>query len=227
MTPPHIARAVEGRRMPWKNGGGETIELLVHPAGADMDAFDWRISLARVAADGPFSAFPGVDRTLTILDGEGLELSVGAGAPMRLTPASAPFAFPADAACTGRLLAGPVTDLNVMTRRGRFAHHVDSLVLAGPTRLASHVGTAVVFCRDGEVALAGAAMAGVIPSRMMGVLPHHPAHPHGKEKVSCVGEPTPLTLGRHDAVVLAGGEALEVAPRGGAASVLTIVIRPA
>lgn len=207
---PRVIRAAEGRRMPWKNGGGETVELLAHPAGADLDAFDWRVSLARVATDGPFSAFPGVDRTLTILDGEGLELAVGAGPPIRLTSASAPFAFPADAASTGRLLAGPVTDLNVMTRRGRFAHEVDSLSLAGPTRVAARGGTALVFCRAGEVAVIGGATAQV----------------RGKEQ-SRAGEPMRLCLSRHDAVVLTGDAALEVAPRGGTASVLTIAIRPA
>lgn len=32
--------------------------------------FDWRISMATVATDEPFSIFPGIDRTLSILDGE-------------------------------------------------------------------------------------------------------------------------------------------------------------
>ncbi|MBM7325185.1 HutD family protein, partial [Agrobacterium sp. S2] len=49
--------------MPWKNGGGVTTEIIVHPAKASMADFDWRISMANVAQDGPFSIFPGVDRT--------------------------------------------------------------------------------------------------------------------------------------------------------------------
>lgn len=53
--------------MPWKNGGGVTTEIIVHPAKAPMADFDWRISMANVAQDGPFSIFPGVDRTLCIL----------------------------------------------------------------------------------------------------------------------------------------------------------------
>ena len=194
-TARRVVRAAEGRRMPWKNGGGETIELLAHPPGAGLEAFDWRVSLARVAADGPFSAFPGIDRTLTILDGEGLDLAVGDGGPVRLTPASAPFAFPADAACTARLLAGAVTDLNVMTRRGRFAHAVDGITLTGPTDVSARGGTAIVFCRDGEIAIDGGATSGVL-------------------------------LGRHDAVVVTGGETLDLAPRRGAASALVISIRP-
>ena len=159
MTGFRILRAAEGRRMPWKNGGGETTELLAHPAGAGLDAFDWRISMARVAADGPFSTFPGIDRTLTVLDGAGLDLAIGEGAPVRLGPASPPLRFPADAPCLGRLVAGPVTDLNVMTRRGRFAHAVTRL--AGPLPTVPEGGTALVLCIAGEIALgAGAGVGG-------------------------------------------------------------------
>ena len=42
-------------RMPWKNGGGQTTEIVVHPAGATLAEFDWRVSIADVDADGPFS----------------------------------------------------------------------------------------------------------------------------------------------------------------------------
>ncbi len=89
-----ILRASSHRTMPWKNGGGSTTEIAVAPDGAGIDAFDWRISMAVVAADGPFSEFPGVDRTLSILDGAGLVLrGIGAG-PVRLDRTTAPFAFP-------------------------------------------------------------------------------------------------------------------------------------
>lgn len=150
-----IVRAAEGRRTPWKNGGGETVEIAAHPAGTGLDAFDWRVSTARVAADGPFSTFPGVDRTLVVLTGAGLELTVGGDAPVRLTAASAPFGFPADAPCDGRLLAGPATDLNAMTRRGRFTHAVRRLDVTDPMTLDAEGGTAVVFCRDGAIAAGG------------------------------------------------------------------------
>ncbi len=57
-----VIRSTDYRRMPWKNGSGETAEIAIWPDGVALDAFDWRISMARVAADGPFSAFAGVDR---------------------------------------------------------------------------------------------------------------------------------------------------------------------
>ena len=76
LSPMRILRASTYRRMPWKNGGGETTEIAVSPEGAGLDDFAWRISMARVDGDGPFSAFAGVDRTLSILEGEGLRLEI-------------------------------------------------------------------------------------------------------------------------------------------------------
>jgi uncharacterized protein len=108
---------------PWKNGGGVTSEVMAFPAGADLDAFDWRISIAQVESDGPFSKFPGIDRTLCILDGEGIFLDVG-GRLQKLTSRSMPFRFSGDADSSARLLGGPISDLNVMSRRGRTEHRV-------------------------------------------------------------------------------------------------------
>ncbi len=69
----------EARRMPWKNGGGTTLELAVAPPGATLDSgFAWRLSSAEVAASGPFSAFPGLERTLLLLAGDGFRLDFGA-----------------------------------------------------------------------------------------------------------------------------------------------------
>ena len=72
----HILRAENYRRMRWKNGGGETAEIAVSPDSAGLDDFDWRVSMATVEAGGPFSMFAGVDRTLSILEGEGILLVV-------------------------------------------------------------------------------------------------------------------------------------------------------
>ncbi len=142
--------------MPWKNGGGETVEILVHPPDAGLDAFDWRISMACVAVDGPFSAFPGVDRTLTVLDGDGLVLEIAGRAPVHLAPGSAPFAFPADAPCLGRLSGGPVRDLNVMTRRGVHAHGVAAVPIRDRARVAAEGNVMVVIGRHGALSWTGA-----------------------------------------------------------------------
>lgn len=113
-----ILRRDQFRTMPWKNGGGETTEIAVFPDGAGMDDFAWRVSMARVAADGPFSVFPEIDRSLTLLEGEGMVLRIAGRDDQRLTVESPPYAFPGDAATEGLLEGGPILDLNVMTRRG-------------------------------------------------------------------------------------------------------------
>ena len=104
--------------MPWKNGGGETTEIALHPPGSSWNAFDWRVSVATIAADGPFSAFPGVERTLVLLGGTGLRLS-GDGHAVELRTRFESYAFSGDDRIGCTLLDGPVRDFNLMTRRGR------------------------------------------------------------------------------------------------------------
>jgi environmental stress-induced protein Ves len=103
--------------VPWKNGGGVTREILVRPEGADMADFAWRVSLADVGADGPFSSFTGVDRILTMVEGAGMDLTVG-GDHRRVDTRYVPHRFPGDLPTGCRLLGGPVVNLNVMWNRG-------------------------------------------------------------------------------------------------------------
>jgi uncharacterized protein len=112
-------RANTLKSRPWKNGGGETTEIAVWPVGASLDTFDWRISMATVEQDGPFSVFPGIDRTLALLKG-GLKLQFADRPNAVLTPGSTPFSFPGELAVTAELWGGPAHDLNVMTRRGKW-----------------------------------------------------------------------------------------------------------
>lgn len=101
---------------PWKNGGGVTRELLRWPAeDAGGDAGHWRLrlSVADIAADGPFSAFPGVVRWFAVLAGEGVVLSLPDG-ERTLRPGDPPLRFDGAAAPGCRLLAGPTVDLNLM-----------------------------------------------------------------------------------------------------------------
>ena len=98
----------------WRNGGGHTRELLAWPAGADWKL---RVSLADIDADGPFSAFPGVQRWFAVVQGAGVRLRFADGertlhlgdAPLRFDGADTP-------GCT--LVAGPTRDLNLMLRGG-------------------------------------------------------------------------------------------------------------
>lgn len=149
-----IIRSADYRRMTWKNGGGETSEIAIAPPGAALDTFDWRISMARVATDGPFSLFPGIDRTLTILDGSGIHLAIEGRAAIDLTADSDPVSFPGDIAASASLIAGPVTDLNVMTRRGRFAHTMHRYRPDAPLDLAIDANAALLLCLDSSVEVA-------------------------------------------------------------------------
>ena len=126
-----ILKSADHKRMAWKNGGGETVEVFVHRPGAGLSDFDWRVSMAHVASDGPFSCFEGIDRTLALLEGEGMRLAIEGRGEALLTPTSPPLSFPADAPTQAALTGGPITDLNVMTRRGVLRHHVERLVLDG------------------------------------------------------------------------------------------------
>jgi len=134
-------------RVPWKNGGGTTAEVAAFPAGSSFETFGWRVSMADVASDGPFSAFPGIDRTLILVEGDGIELDVE-GVVYRLDPASPKLSFSGDDMTVGRLLSGPIRDLNVMTRRDRFRHRT-RFVESGVALLSEETETAFLVVLDG------------------------------------------------------------------------------
>ena len=152
-----IIRAADCLVMPWKNGGGTTTEIAVAPEGASLNDFDWRISMAHVGQDGPFSSFPGIDRTLSVLTGAGITLAFGDGERVRLDRASAPYPFAADRAVNGLLVDGPIDDLNVMSRRGRWQHRVERL--SGVGSLSAAEGLLVLVARKGDWQVDGAALA--------------------------------------------------------------------
>jgi uncharacterized protein len=149
-----IFRSADHKRMPWKNGGGVTTEIAVSPDGASVDNFDWRLSMATVASGGPFSVFAGIDRTLAVLDGDGLSLTVEGMGTTELTTDSAPLPFPGDAPTGAELLGSTVTDLNIMTRRGRLSHTMRRLDLDGTLELSAAAPELVIFCHAGACQVA-------------------------------------------------------------------------
>ncbi len=108
----HLTRA-DYARQPWKNGKGVTVEL----ARVDADgAMLWRLSMATVVEDGPFSIFPGIERNLTVISGPGFRLE-GEGLSFACPPL-VPVAFPGDAAVSAQGTDGVASqDFNVMTAR--------------------------------------------------------------------------------------------------------------
>lgn len=113
-----VLRAAQRTPVAWKNGGGLTREIAVHPWGSDLDGFDWRVSIAEIRAAGPFSVFPGIDRRMAVLSGT-LSVAVDGRSAVTLTPASEALEFPGEVPVSAEPLGAPVTDLNVMTRRAR------------------------------------------------------------------------------------------------------------
>mgnify|MGYP001765454874 CR=1 FL=1 len=103
--------------VPWRNGGGLTRELLAWPSPQDWRC---RLSVADIASDGPFSAFPGVERHFVVLEGDGVRLHF-ADRQVEQRLGDAPLVFDGVAAPGCSLLGGPVRDLNLMCRGGHGA----------------------------------------------------------------------------------------------------------
>lgn len=169
-----VLSAADRVAVPWKNGGGITREVAVWPSGAGFETFHWRVSMAEVREAGPFSAFPGIDRTLAVLRGR-LRLILE-DRSVELGPGEAPYSFPGDVPCHGEPMEGPVTDLNVMTRRGvisaqvaRIANGTAAATLvvatarcvlsAGDERIPLAEFDAALLDRPSSVALTGEAIA--------------------------------------------------------------------
>jgi uncharacterized protein len=109
MSVTHIVRCSDVEPMPWKNGGGLTRELLAWPTTDDWIV---RVSVADIARDGPFSAFPGVTRHFAVLAGVGVSLE-GVG---ELRPGDPPVTFDGEIERECGLLDGYTRDLNLMIK---------------------------------------------------------------------------------------------------------------
>lgn len=133
-------------RQPWKNGGGVTHEV----ARAGKSAPFWRLSIAEVATEGPFSAFPGMMRILTVIEGAGMALDTPLGWLTALP--LQPVQFSGDLPVHGRLLAGPVRDLNLIFDPAGWQARVDALS-ATRCLVPPEGGAALFLCLGGEVQL--------------------------------------------------------------------------
>ncbi|SFB10701.1 hypothetical protein SAMN04515620_11831 [Collimonas sp. OK607] len=103
--------------VPWKNGGGITRELHSYPPAASFDDFSWRVSIADVTRSGAFSSFPGVDRVITLLEGDGMQLLSASGDHASLTRLQ-PHRFRGEEQVSAQLEGGACLDFNLMLRRG-------------------------------------------------------------------------------------------------------------
>lgn len=142
----------------WRNGGGATRQIVSRPVGSEE--FGWRASIADIDRDGPFSAFPGVDRTLTLLAGDGVRLACPGVFDRFLDRAGEPFAFSGDLELAAELPGGSCRVLNLMVRRGRWAARVER-VTGRVVPPAGHAGVLYVLGgrwqagRDGRALTSG------------------------------------------------------------------------
>jgi len=150
-----IVRSGDREPTPWKNGQGSTREIGRRLLGVRGPRFVWRLSVSDLDKDADFATFPGVERSTTLIDGDGLTLDVG-GDEHALTPFE-PYRFDAEAETHARLNHGPVSILNVMTVSNRMSAQVKvvdlsterALTIAGTTLVVLLSGGAGVYAADG------------------------------------------------------------------------------
>jgi environmental stress-induced protein Ves len=192
-----IIRFADLKPQPWQNGGGVTRELASHPraASAQDGVWDWRVSIADVTKAGDFSAFPGMERVLTVIDGELLLLTVDGGEhPLEKYR---PFRFSGEAATSSALPTGNIRDLNVITRTGAFKGYTSIVELS---KKRAHP----VF--EGQL--------GILLQGQATVTAADPAPAPGEPEA---GEPAPgepEALNRYDAVVGSDTQTPEILGRG-------------
>lgn len=133
--------------VPWKNGGGSTTEIAIGPPDAGFEDFEWRVSLATIEKDGAFSLFPGVDRTLALVEGHGMTLEID-DEPTLVTETEPVVAFDGASAVIAKLSRGASTDFNVMTRSERCYHTFGRRRLSGDSTASSTASSTFVARAD-------------------------------------------------------------------------------
>jgi uncharacterized protein len=148
-----IFRSTGYREGRWRNGLGVSWDIAQQGEGEN---FGWRMALARLDADVPFSNYPGVDRIFTLIEGDGLTLDVEGTGGLQAVKYR-PVHFPGDRPAACRLTAGPCRALNLFLRRGAFKADVTVTCHAAGDRL-TVPAQALVFVADGLAGIDGATL---------------------------------------------------------------------
>lgn len=140
-------RAKDYPRMPWKNGGGFTEEI-TRDAGDGLEGFGWRLSIADIEASGGFSSFAGYQRIITVLQGDGMRLTVD-GEPSRpLLPFDA-YAFSGESQVSCTLVGGAIRDFNLIYAPARYRARLQWF--NGGSRLFTAASSVLVFSAQAEL----------------------------------------------------------------------------
>lgn len=144
-----VQRSAEHRIVPWANGLGITADVFLWPA--DVADWTWRLSIADVTDDVPFSVMAGIDRHIMVAQGVGMGLVIDGAPEVRMDLSTPPLSFDGESTTTCRLLDGPIADLNLMVRRGRAVGSLQRAVLTpgAPLPIVAEAVAAVVL--DGVV----------------------------------------------------------------------------
>jgi len=134
--------------MPWANGRGTSYEV----ARGGGDPWSWRVAIAPVVEDGPFSTLPGVDRWLVVLDDAPIVLAIdGTECVAHMGEV---VAFTGESQVTAALPSGPTRDCGLMVRRGAAT---GAMQVVGPGTISGSmlvaVGDAVVQVDGTDVRL--------------------------------------------------------------------------
>lgn len=143
-----VIPANEYRRVRWKNCLGWTREIVRVQARVDgspaesEDDWDMRLSIAEIERSAPFSLFPGVDRELVLLQGDGLRLRFTDGEVHELRQPYERLRFAGERALDGEPVGGPTRDFNLMWRREAIDAELHQRPLVGPMLFFTGTGTA-------------------------------------------------------------------------------------
>ena len=138
---PALSRVIpanEYRRERWRNNAGWTRQIVAEPEG---DEWAWRMSIAEIEQDAPFSRFEGVDREIVLLSGNGVRLHFDDGAMHALEPPHGRWRFAGEAGVSGELIDGPTQDFNLMWRRDAITAQLWHRPLVGPMVIFADSGT--------------------------------------------------------------------------------------
>lgn len=132
----------------WQNGGGITHQLCRQE---DKHGMLWRLSIAEVASNGPFSRFDNIDRIILLLKGEGFSLHGVGDKPQVLNTPLTPFAFAGETAIHCMLLHGAVRDFNLMTRRGAVQAELQVLTIGSAVQALPLSTQTLIYVASGSV----------------------------------------------------------------------------
>lgn len=135
----------------WQNGGGITHQLCRQD---DQHGMLWRLSIAEVATDGPFSRFDNIDRIIMLLEGNGFYLQGVVDSPKVLDTPLTPFAFAGEAPIHCALINGAVRDFNLMTRRAAVTPQLQVLSIGSEVQTVALSAQTLIYVASGNVEIA-------------------------------------------------------------------------